>query len=712
MNKNLLKDGSFAGMCSRAAVVRFESINEEDRSIETVMTTEAPAIVIDWDRWEVVREVLIMKGIEIPETKKVPLLDSHSRFSVTQLKGSVVNIRIEGTELIGDTVFSKTAEDEWIKVKEGHLDSNSVGYQTYPEHSVLVAPGEKTTIDGVTYKNDYADKLPFLIRKKSTLKEDSLVIIGADSAAKYRAEMVTPPQIPEEFRNKMESLENKNSELTDEIKEIKKTISFKTEDSMKPDETKDLTREEQARMDAPDIIKYGKDRFKGEYRDLADTAVMKGQTLQEFERALFTQIEKDGGASEIPATIVDMSEKELKEFDIARAVKLTLQQKDPKLTMDDTNSLELEISADLSKTMGTPSRGGDFYIPNNVIMKGTQNFMQERAHSVGTNSEGGYLVADEHRPDLFINLLRKETILGKLGITILSGLKGNISIPKQLTGTSFAAIAENSAADASYVTLGQVQGNPKTGSATTKYGRQLLLQSTPDISTLLMNDLIQQTAIGIDNWGINGTGSGNQPTGLMNQSGITAITPTNLKAAGNFVVTTQYIIVSVGNTDFTAIGASANVVGTVFTATGVGVGTGTAAGDLTWQDIVSFRKNIFKNNAMSLGGPKWAMSADVEEQCLIIEKFASTGKTLMDDVSGKMLRADSEVSNQIDDSVLIQGIWNQFYMLEWGVTEILVNPYSATSKAGEVELTIFKSVDFILRQAKAFAINSSVKYAA
>jgi hypothetical protein len=46
--------------------------------------------------------------------------------------------------------------------------------------------------------------------------------------------------------------------------------------------------------------------------------------------------------------------------------------------------------------------------------------------------------------------------------------------------------------------------------------------------------------------------------------------------AASFVVGTSYEIVSVGSTNFTLIGAAANTVGTIFTATGVGSGTGTA----------------------------------------------------------------------------------------------------------------------------------------
>ena len=58
-------------------------------------------------------------------------------------------------------------------------------------------------------------------------------------------------------------------------------------------------------------------------------------------------------------------------------------------------------------------------------------------------------------------------------------------------------------------------------------------------------------------------------TQLMNEDTQTVI-------AGSFVVGTKYKIVTVGTTDFTAIGASSNTVGVVFTATGAGSGTGTA----------------------------------------------------------------------------------------------------------------------------------------
>jgi len=50
-----------------------------------------------------------------------------------------------------------------------------------------------------------------------------------------------------------------------------------------------------------------------------------------------------------------------------------------------------------------------------------------------------------------------------------------------------------------------------------------------------------------------------------------------LTSAGSFTIGKQYKIVAVGSTDFTLIGASANTVGTIFTATGAGTGSGTAS---------------------------------------------------------------------------------------------------------------------------------------
>ena len=75
--------------------------------------------------------------------------------------------------------------------------------------------------------------------------------------------------------------------------------------------------------------------------------------------------------------------------------------------------------------------------------------------------------------------------------------------------------------------------------------------------------------------------NGNQDTGgtyvmTYYKAGDSVGTYSTSVTAGAFVVDKYYKILTVGNTSFTGVGASANTVGVIFKATGVGSGTGTA----------------------------------------------------------------------------------------------------------------------------------------
>ena len=71
-------------------------------------------------------------------------------------------------------------------------------------------------------------------------------------------------------------------------------------------------------------------------------------------------------------------------------------------------------------------------------------------------------------------------------------------------------------------------------------------------------------------------------------------TATGTVTAGNFIVGKSYTISTVGTTNFVAIGASANTVGVTFTATGNGSGTGTAAqGSGQVYDVMTVNTQYF-----------------------------------------------------------------------------------------------------------------------
>lgn len=86
--------------------------------------------------------------------------------------------------------------------------------------------------------------------------------------------------------------------------------------------------------------------------------------------------------------------------------------------------------------------------------------------------------------------------------------------------------------------------------------------------------------------------------------------------AGSFIVGQRYVILTIGTTDYTLIGAASNTVGVAFAATGVGVGTGTAvieasiaeydvsATTITGGEIIAsgFAVSAAGNNASFSGG--------------------------------------------------------------------------------------------------------------
>jgi hypothetical protein len=100
---------------------------------------------------------------------------------------------------------------------------------------------------------------------------------------------------------------------------------------------------------------------------------------------------------------------------------------------------------------------------------------------------------------------------------------------------------------------------------------------------------------------------------------ITASFGSSIVAAGSFVVGKSYKITTVGTTDFTLIGATENTVGIIFTATGVGTGTGEARTQLQRRYIIAYavtnggRKDLVKRNVQDTATdvPNTLLSAEL-----------------------------------------------------------------------------------------------------
>jgi len=75
---------------------------------------------------------------------------------------------------------------------------------------------------------------------------------------------------------------------------------------------------------------------------------------------------------------------------------------------------------------------------------------------------------------------------------------------------------------------------------------------------------------------------------------------TTTVTAGSFVVGLEYTILTVGTTDFTLIGSADNNIGTLFTSTGIGAGTGTADNDVSTYHDMTFTCRLISTDGEKL----------------------------------------------------------------------------------------------------------------
>lgn len=180
-----INPNGYGGMASREAT--FSTVRDAasfSNGIECIATTSAPAMIIDWERFEVCREILPMEYMEPPHRGSVPFLDSHRRTSLDLIKGSARDFRTTADQLLCRVFISETEESIKKKISEGHIDSVSIGYQTAKTHTVEIPQGKTVSIDGKIYRNDFTDGLPLLVRTWWRVQELSGVAIGADKDAK------------------------------------------------------------------------------------------------------------------------------------------------------------------------------------------------------------------------------------------------------------------------------------------------------------------------------------------------------------------------------------------------------------------------------------------------------------------------------------------------------------------------------------------------
>lgn len=314
---------------------------------------------------------------------------------------------------------------------------------------------------------------------------------------------------------------------------------------------------------------------------------------------------------------------------------------------------EIEISQELARRNGQKPNG---------ILAPTQIFEKRvitTAAPVG--GPGGNIIQETIADGQYYDLLRANMIMGAAGARILSGLVGNVAIPRLSASGGAAWVAENAALSPSDQEVTQLDLTPKHAGALSEYSRNLLLQSSPDIEQLVRDDQAKSLAHAIDLAAINGGGS-NEPDGII---------PT------------------------------------------VGINTGSLA-PATWAGVVDMLEELEKDNAI----PKaWVGHPTAKKELLTTAKVASTDSEMIMSKPGRLLDLPFLTSSAVptdlgggnDKTAVILGDFSQVIIAYWSAIDVLVNPYESTAYTkGNVMVRTMATCDVGIRHPEAFCVAPDV----
>lgn len=211
---------------------------------------------------------------------------------------------------------------------------------------------------------------------------------------------------------------------------------------------------------------------------------------------------------------MDGEQKELlelgKKFKVGRAIKNVFGKKQ----VDGVEGEVYQIAKAEAKEAGVDLTG-NIAIPDSFIKLGRRS-----ALTVGT--EGADVVFTEYGGKV-IPYLNPQPVAESLGVTFLQGLRGNVQWPRETGDLAFAFETETSDVDETTPTFDNVSISPKRFGGYIDITLQMLNQGVFPVENWTRNKLNLRYGITVDQQIFNGSGSGNQTTGLFNISGVNTL---------------------------------------------------------------------------------------------------------------------------------------------------------------------------------------------
>ena len=348
--------------------------------------------------------------------------------------------------------------------------------------------------------------------------------------------------------------------------------------------------------------------------------------------------------------VIGMTENEVQGYSIVRAIRALGDSRRGEISDPWAGAgLEREVQQEMVKRAnekGREVRG--VIIPADIMIGGSGS--ERRDLTAGGANAGADFVPDILSGSL-IDLLRARLVLAQAGATVMSGLNGNLYIPRQTGAVTASWVAEAGAIGESTAATDQVPLTPNAIGALTEYSRRLLLQSSQAVEAFIRNDLMATIARGIETAAFQGTG-GTQPQGVEG-------------------------------------------------ATGTGAATVVTAGEPTFAEVVNFETLLNTSNA-DIGRLAYIMPGASRGHLKTTPRFTNGEAPIWSDRN--TVNAYNAYASNLCTKVLF-GNWADLILGFWGSMEITVDPYTKMDQALYRVVAIHET-DVAIRHPESFAVEA------
>lgn len=583
------------GVQHRALDMSRSVIDQDKRTVMIALSSEEP--VERYFGMEVLEHSRSAIDLSFLNSGRAPLLLDHD---MEKQIGVIESVELDedARRLRARVRFSKSdrASEIFNDVVDGIRANISVGYR----------------INKIVLSKKEGDKATYIAKSWSPM-EASIVSIPADQTVGVGRSSETPQNQP--------------------------IVTFVKEDTKMSDVDIDAVRAESAQnaqRNAAQILALGK---RHGMLDEAEAAISSGKGLDEFRGVV---LDKIGSGRALEDQSIGMEKKEVKRYSLLRAIHALANPTD--VRAQKAAAFEFECSRAAADQYGTTAQG--LMIPVDVL----RNW--DMAKRTLNSSDEAALFTDDFRGGDFIDVLRNQSSVMRAGARMLSGLSGDVKIPKKLTAASASWIStEGGDTSASEMTVGSVSMVPRTLGAYTDVTRQLLIQSSLDVEALMRDDLATAIALAIDKAALEGDGQSGAPTGILNTSGV------NLVAAF-------------------------------------------AAAIPTFAEVVSLETALGADNAL-MGNLAYILPASMWGGLKTKEKATNTAQFVVEP-GGTINGYRTFISNQATAGNLYFGNFSDLLVGFFGGLDLTVDPYT-NSKSGTVRIVALQSCDVAVRHAVSFA---------